>query len=64
MRELIIERIKAMTSDAKYGSMRWDALYEHLNEGKKLSKKALREAKVFDLFDFTSISDSKTYRIF
>lgn len=64
MRDMIIERIRVMTADAKYGTMRWDALYEHLTESKKLSKKALRETKVFDLFDFASISDLKLIEYF
>lgn len=64
MRELIIERIKVMTRNATYGSMRWDALFEHLKEDKNLSTKVLRTTQLFDLFDFASISDTKLIEYF
>ena len=58
MRELIIARIKYITKDASYGYLRWAYLYDELNEKLNLSSKALKQTKLFDMFDFDSYSDN------
>lgn len=58
MRELLIKRIKYLTKDASYGSLRWAYLYDELNEKRNISTKVLKQTKLFDMFDFDTYSNN------